>query len=167
MSEDALERLARCHERIEAELGRLEDLARHMGSRGVDSLAQASAKEVLHYFETSGARHHEDEDGDLFPLLRLRAAERGREEVAAGIDELEREHGTMHTQWRRLRDALEAIVAGRERALDEDVERFAWLYRRHMDREGVLVLPFAKEALTVDERSDLSRRMEARRRRPR
>lgn len=163
MTNDALETLARCHERIEVELGRLENLVRG----GADPATQAAAKEVVHYFDTSGERHHQDEDGDLFPLLRRRAAELGREEVAAAIDELEREHGTMHAQWHRLRGGLEAIVAGRESVLDEDVERFAWLYRRHMDREGAVVLPFAREALTAEERGELWARMEARRRRPR
>jgi hypothetical protein len=43
------------------------------------------------------------------------------------------------------------------------VTRFAWLYRRHMDREGAAVLPFAREALDAAERASLGERMAARR----
>jgi len=45
----------------------------------------------------------------------------------------------------------------------EDVLRFAWLYRRHMDREALLVLPFARETLAEGERAELGTRMAARR----
>jgi len=41
--------------------------------------------------------------------------------------------------------------------------RFAWLYRRHMDRETMLVLPFAREALAAGECAELGRRMAERR----
>jgi hemerythrin-like domain-containing protein len=101
----------------------------------------------------------------VFPLLRARAAALGRIEVAAAIDELEREHATVEAQWRRLRDALSAVATRRDGAgIDAgEAERFAWLYRRHMDREAQLVLPFAREALAAEERAELGARMAARR----
>jgi hemerythrin-like domain-containing protein len=168
MSGEALERLASCHERIEAQLRTLEKLAEHITARGPDAIAQTAANDVLRYFDTSGAQHHQDEDDDLFPLLRGRAAALGRSEVAAAIDELEREHATMESQWQRLRQKLEAIATARKAAFDADeVGRFAWLYRRHMERESLLVLPFAKDALTPEERVQLGKRMDARRARGR
>jgi hemerythrin-like domain-containing protein len=122
---------------------------------------------VLRYFDTSGALHHRDEDEDLFPLLRARAGGLGRAEIAAAIDELEREHATMDAQWGRLRARLASIAAAREARLDaEEVARFAWLYRRHMDRESGAVLPFATEVLTGPERAALGERMAARRKIP-
>lgn len=123
-----LEMLQACHGRIEERLQTLERLAEHAATRGPDANAQSAAKDVLRYFDTSGAQHHQDEDEDLFPLLRKRAAASGRNEVAAAVDELEREHA--------------------------------------MERESLLVLPFAKEALTPDERAQLGKRMAARRARP-
>ena len=68
--------------------------------------------EMLRDFDTSGRLHHEDEDADLLPLLRERAAERQRDEIAGIIDELEREHATMHSQWQRLSADLAAVAAG-------------------------------------------------------
>lgn len=156
---EPLETIAACHAPIEEQLQKLETLALEPARR-----MPAAARAVLRYFETAGAQHQRDEDEDLFPLLRARAAALGRVEVAAAIDEIEREHATLVSQWRRLREPLRAIAEGREGRIDaEDVARFAWLYRRHMDREGQLVLPFAREALGAAERAELAARMAARR----
>jgi hemerythrin-like domain-containing protein len=161
--DEPLEMLAACHERIEAQLATLERLGPHLEKQGCDPEAKAAAQAVLRYFDTSGKFHHEDEDHDLFPLLRARAALAGRPEVAAAIDELEREHETMEGQWTRLRARLVAVAAGEARLDPEDVARFAWLYRRHMDREATAVLPFARETLDPAQRALLGERMAARR----
>lgn len=158
MIKDPLRALQECHRRIEEQLTALEKLAERPAS------APGAAEAVLDYFDTSGLLHHQDEDEDLFPRLRRRAAAAGRIEVAAAIDELEREHATMDAQWRRLRPKLDAIAAMRDATLEPgEVARFAWLYRRHMDRESALVLPFANEALGEEERAELGARMAARR----
>ena len=161
--DEPLEMLAACHERIEAQLATLERMAPHLEKKGCDEDARSAARAVLRYFDTSGVMHHEDEDHDLFPLLRARAGKDGRAEIAAVIDGLEREHETMDAQWKRLRERLEAIVEGEARLDAEEVTRFAWLYRRHMDTEGAAVLPFARATLTVEQRAALGERMAARR----
>jgi hemerythrin-like domain-containing protein len=158
-----LEMLAACHERIETQLGTLERLGPHLEAKGCDAEARSAAQAVLHYFDSGGALHHQDEDGDLFPLLRARAAAQGRDEIAAAVEELEREHETMEAQWRRLRERLLAIARGEARLDAEEVMRFAWLYRRHLDRESAVLMPFAREALDAQERAALGSRMAARR----
>jgi hemerythrin-like domain-containing protein len=160
-----LEMLAACHERIEAQLCTLEQLGPHLESKGCDAEARSAAQAVLRYFDSSGALHHQDEDGDLFPLLRARAAALGRAAIAAAVEELEREHDTMDAQWRRLRQRLLAIAGGETRLDPEEVARFAWLYRRHMDRESAALIPFAREALDAEERAAFGTRMAARRNR--
>jgi iron-sulfur cluster repair protein YtfE (RIC family) len=157
--DEPLEMLAACHERIEAQLATLERLAPHVADKGWDAEAKAAGQAVLRYFDTSGRLHHQDEDHDLFPLLRAKAAAAGRVEIAAAIEELEREHATMDRQWANLREKL----TGTAKLDGEEVSRFAWLYRRHMDREGAAVLPFAREALQPAERAQLGGRMAARR----
>ena len=161
--DEPLEMLAACHERIEDTLVTLERLAGHLEQSGNDAEARAAAQAVLRYFDTSGALHHEDEDHDLFPLLRERAGEVGRDEICALIEELEREHHTMGTQWQRLRESLRGVTNGASGIDAQDVTPFAWLYRRHMERESAAVMPFAREALRNDEREALGRRMAARR----
>ena len=163
MTDDPLARLEWCHERIEVRLARLESLGAHLAARGPDGIAKSTARDVVRYFEGEGARHHADEDGDLFPLLRGRAGALGRIEIAAAIDELEREHGVMERQWQRLRQKLDAVASGGSPAFDEDeIARFAWIYRRHIERETQVVVPFAREALTPEDRAELAARMAAR-----
>jgi hemerythrin-like domain-containing protein len=161
--DEPLEMLAACHERIESQLAKLERLVIHVAEKGADTEARTAAQAVAQYFDTSGALHHEDEDRDLFPLLRVRAAREGRAAIAAAIDELEREHATMESQWRRLRERLETLAEGEPRLDAEEVARFAWLYRRHMDRERAAVLPFARETLDAGDLGALGERMAARR----
>jgi hemerythrin-like domain-containing protein len=163
--EKPLEMLQTCHARIERQLATLEKLAEQVAASGCDDLAQSRAKDVLDYFDTSAAQHHRDEDEDLFPLLRRRAGALGRSEIAALIGEMEREHSTMDAQWQRLREQLKAIARSRDSRLDaEEVARFAWLYRRHMDRETAAVLPFAREALSGEQQAAFAERMALRRR---
>lgn len=161
--EEPLAMLQAAHERIEVELASLERLTGRREGKSRNAEARSAAQGILEYFDASGALHHQDEEDDLFPLLRERAAARGRAEIAAVIEELEREHATMNAQWLRLRERLAQIAAG-EGSLDADeVARFAWVYRRHMEYESAAVLPFAKEALDRADRAALGERMAARR----
>lgn len=140
---------------MEAQLEVLEKLCRSAEP------AAAEARAVMRYFDTEGLQHHRDEDEDIFPLLRALAAEHGRADIASVINELEREHSIMGRQWTRLREQL---VGGGVDA--DDVMRFAWLCRRHMQYEAAALLPFAAEALSAEQRAALAGRMAARRRMP-
>ena len=161
--DEPLDMLEACHERIQAQLATLERLGPHLETHGCDAEARTAAQAVLRYFDTAGALHHQDEDQDLFPLLRLKAAAGGRQDVTQAIDELGEEHQSMDAQWKRLRERLLAIVDGTPRLDSENVARFVWLYRRHMDREATAVLPFARHVLDPAERGALGRKMAARR----
>lgn len=156
--DDCLDMLAECHQSIEAQLATLEELCRS------PARAPNEARTVIRYFDGEGLQHQRDEDEDLFPLLRALAAERGRADIAAVMDELEREHASMDRQWSRMREKLTAVADGRGGAVDADeVMRFAWLYRRHMQYEAAAILPFAQEALSAEQRGRLAARMAARR----
>lgn len=163
--DEPLEMLSACHERIEAQLRTLERLVPHLEEKGCDDAARRAAQAVFRYFDTAGRLHHEDEEVDLFPLLRDRAAERGRDEIGGTIDELEREHETMHGLWQRLGAALAAVAAGHGRLDRAETDRFARLYRGHIERETASVLRFAEGTLSEPERRTLGERMAARRRR--
>jgi hemerythrin-like domain-containing protein len=162
--DEPLELLEAAHGRIEMQLAMLERLVTHVAQHGCDLAARESARFIMRYFDTAGVQHHRDENEDLFPLLRRKAAELERPEVSAVINELERDHETMDLQWSRLRARLDALSRSADALLaPADVAGFAWLNRRHMEKEAALVLPFAKEALDAEERTALGRRMAARR----
>ena len=159
-----LEMLYACHGRIEDRIATLEKLVPYLARAGCDAAAQEAARSVLRYFDRAGAQHHEDEEQDLFPLLRRHAGERGRGDVLAALDELAREHRAMDGVYARIRERLLDIVEARSPRLDiEQVAHFAWLYRRHITREEALVFGFAAEALAPAERAELGARMAARR----
>jgi hemerythrin-like domain-containing protein len=162
--DEPVEMLEACHERIEAQLATLDRLPEYLERHGADAVARDAARAVMRYFDTAAVHHHEDEDRDLFPLLRAAAARARRHEIAAALYELEREHESMTGLYRRLRVQLESLAAGTVPALDgEDLARFARLYRRHMRTEAHLVLPFAREALDASQRAALGASMAARR----
>ena len=162
--DEPLELLEACHARIETQLAMLERLVAHVAQHGCDIEAREAARFIMRYFDTAGAQHHRDENEDLFPLLRRKAAELQRPEVSAVINELERDHETMDLQWSRLRAQLDALTRSADALLGAgDIAGFAWLNRRHMEKEAALVLPFAKEALDAQARAALGERMAARR----
>lgn len=163
--EQPLELLEACHGRIETQLTLLERLVARLAEREPDADSRDAARFLVRFFDTTGAQHNRDEEEDLFPRIRERAAELGRPEIAAVIDELERDHETMGLQWSRLRERLDALARGAHARLTaDDTTSFCWLYRRHMENEAAAILPFAKEALNDDERSAFGERMAARRR---
>ena len=118
---------------------------------------------VLRFLREDFGPHVNDEEEDLFPLLRRRAEPEDRIEEVLG--ELSQEHAA---------DKLdaEAIVAGlsdttgRKRftkAFRGLLHRFAANERRHLIVENAIVLPLARVRLTIDDLRNLGRRMAARR----
>lgn len=161
--DDPLAVLQATHQRIDTQLAALELLPAHLAERGADPTAREAARFALRFFATTAADHERDEEESLFPLLRERAGERF--EISAIVNEIETEHATLQAQWRRLQNLLEAIARGDEATLAAaDVAGFAWLYRRHLEKETAVVLPFARETLNAADRAALGERMAARRR---
>jgi hemerythrin-like domain-containing protein len=162
--DEPLEMLYACHGRIQDQIATLEKLVPHLARAGCDQAAQEAARAVMRYFDSAGAHHHQDEELDLFPLLRRYAGERGRAEVLAALENLAAEHRTMDEVWARIRARLAAVAEARSPRLDiEQVAHFAWLYRRHIMREEALAFGFAAEVLTPAERAGLGARMAHRR----
>ncbi len=159
-----LELLAACHDRIAAQLATLERLVSHVAARGCDAEARAAALGVMRYLDTAGARHHQDEEEDLFPVLRVHAAGQGATELLATLEELQRDHHIIDMAYAGLRVRLADIAEARAARLDAGkVAHFAWIYRRHIGRETESVLPFAELVLGARQRAALGASMAARR----
>jgi len=157
--DDPLAMLAACHDRILRQCSTLEKLAFHLQRSGLTPDARAAAADVHRYFSTAGMLHHQDEEQDLFPLLR------GDSTLASLIDELATEHRRMEVLWQQL----EPRLAKPETIIDDLdgfaalVSEFSQLYAGHVARENRELLPRAREWLPADVLSVIGARMAARR----
>lgn len=148
--------------------------AEHFRARAVCSalsrLAEAGkafrdeADRVIAYLDCDFPLHHEDEEADLFPLLRQRAA---ADDLGITLARLGSDH--------RKSEALAADIvtvlaqgtrnatlhlAGRTRDL---MRAFSASQRRHLALENGVVLAIARIRLTRADLTGMSRRMKARR----
>lgn len=152
-----------CHERVRRFAALIVRLEAHVAHVGADEEAQRSAASIRRYFNEAAPRHHEDEEVDLFPLLRERS---GAEEQPAldALERIEAEHLAMAEVWRRIDGALARISAGDPARLDPQViAQFASGYDQHIDIEENVVLPALRRRLSAADWSSVGRSMAERR----
>jgi len=156
--DDPLALLAACHGRILARCETLGRLVAELKGKGPNPEALAAAANVVAYFSTAGRHHHQDEEQDLFPLLR------GDPELAGVLDDLAKDHLALDALWLQL----EPWLANPERIRDLDqfarfVEEFCSRQFRHVEIENRVVLSRARELLPPEILSVIGSRMAARR----
>ncbi|AYH45019.1 hemerythrin domain-containing protein [Azoarcus sp. DN11] len=163
--ETPLEMLEACHERLQAQLATLARLAAWLPEHGPDRQAQQAATNVMRYFDVAAVKHHQDEEDDLFPVLRERVDEARRGELGTLIDWILADHQRLFAGWAQMRARLECIARGESADLTPAaVEEFAGAYRRHIAREEGELLPVARSVLGAQDIEVLSGTMTARRR---
>ena len=140
-----------CHDRVRRMASLLERLHEHMREMGADEAAQVTAASIRRYFDEAAPRHHEDEEVDLFPLLRRllpQKAPADEAEVTATLERLEREHVELGKLWQELRAVLVAIESGEAAPLAADlVQRFAAGYRQHCEIEDTVIASALRRCL--------------------
>jgi hemerythrin-like domain-containing protein len=145
--DDPVEMWLACHQRVQRFVTLLGRLERHVASAGADEEAISAATSIRRYFNEAAPRHHEDEEADLFPLLRARCVDSERPALEA-LERIEAEHLSMTHMWRELDATLGRIAAGEAAPLDPDlVARFASTYDRHIEVEEQVVLPALRRTL--------------------
>lgn len=156
-----------CHDRVRRMTGLLERLREHLARMGSDDAARVTATTIRRYFTEAAPRHHQDEEVDLFPLLRRRLPEKAPERttaVVAALDRLEADHVSLGRVWDRLRPVLEAIERGEAAALDaDDVRVFAEGYRRHCEIEDTTIAEALRLCMTGTDLDALGQAMAERR----
>lgn len=166
--DEPLELWLACHQRVQRMTRLLARLAPHLAQHGADAQARDAAASVRRYFDEAAPRHHDDEEIDLFPLLRERAAAGGDAATVARLGEalrtLQAEHESLGALWRELRAPLVQIEAGQAAVLDpEGVARFAEGYAAHIALEEGVIAPALRELLTTADRQAVGRAMAQRR----
>lgn len=153
-----------CHERVQRFAALLTRLAEHLRAHGPDDDAQVTASSIRRYFNEAAPRHHEDEEVDMFPRLRERLREDADKAVLAVLDQVENDHLVMAGLWKTLDGELDAISRGKAGALEQPlIDRFATMYRHHIDAEERVLLPALKRVLNKAEWLAVGRAMAERR----
>ena len=152
-----------CHGKIQAQCVTLRKLSSHLDSNGCDLQAQQAAQNILRYFDTSSQFHHQDEEENLFPTLRLCA---GAEKpgVDALLDRLLSDHAVMAAAWSELRDVLLLLAKGENEPLDDTLlDKFITSYTDHIAVEERDLLPLAARLLSPQQTAQIGKHMAERR----
>lgn len=162
--DDPIGLLRACHIRIQQRCALLDRIIEHLQKHGADDQARAACRQILHYFNTSGIHHHEDEEQDLFPAMLRVCSPQRRKKIHSVITKLNADHIVMTQAWRNLEPALEAIEAGAASTLDGDsVAAFQNAYLAHIEREEADAFDVAETLLEAAELERIGRSMAARR----
>ncbi|OIQ75575.1 hemerythrin HHE cation binding domain protein [mine drainage metagenome] len=157
-----LDLLSACHRRIVGFTEVLQKLPGHLAQYGADADARQAAERVLKYFDIAGQQHHDDEELNLFPILRAAALQEGNSEILSLLEDLLAQHVEMTRAWQELRPHLLALTRGGP-AASVPVQRFVALYRKHIPLEENFVLPYAERTLSASQIETLGREMARRR----
>ena len=152
-----------CHGKILAQCVTLRKLSSHLDSNGCDLQAQQAAQNILRYFDTSGQFHHQDEEENLFPTLRL-CADAEKPNVDALLDRLLSDHVVMAAAWSELRGVLLQLAKGENEPLDETLlAKFITSYTDHIAVEERDLLPLAARLLSPQQTAQIGKHMAERR----
>ncbi len=154
-----LEMLHACHGKILHQCDTLKKLNVHLGKYGCDTQVQQAAQGILRYFNTAGQFHHQDEEENLFPVLRASS-----QEANSLLQRLLSEHVVMLSAWDALRGTLEQLAEGITVALNvELMKNFIRSYTDHIAVEEAELLPLAARVLTVEQLKEIGINMATRR----
>lgn len=162
--------LVHCHERIEAQLNRLERAYETLRSGDRPSLPAVfvAIDGACAHFALAGVKHTADEEVSLFPRLREHGGNAGTEALAA-MAELESQHRTAE-QFHEELDRLVVSIPRDGSAEASDLDRFGQLvaelvtlYRPHITLENNFIFPVAARVLPASEIQALGMEMRERR----
>jgi hemerythrin-like domain-containing protein len=159
---DAVEHLLECHARIR----RYGAVARRLVDAPAtpEEIAGAAA-DVHRYFSIAYPLHGGDEEELLVPLLAGRAPTPAE---TSALEGLAAEHAALDARLARLLPRWAELAARPEAtparsALGEDTTAFLAGVEAHLALEERVVFPAARRLLSTEERTELVRRMQARR----
>lgn len=122
--------------------------------KNVSPRAAQSAVNAIHELY----RHHEREEGCLFPIIQKRA--KPHDNIDQILSHLKEEHATDESLASEMQENLEILAAGN---LPENPNMLGYMlrgffenYRRHISWENTVLLPLVRERLTEDDFATLA-----------
>ena len=156
---EPIEMLYACHGKVKRFCRQLTILPDYLAKNGCNQAVKNDVQQILNYFNQSAPLHHDDEEKDFFPLLVKYVPE-----AQKNIDELERQHVTLHDSWTKLSEQLQALLAGERENIDVAlINHFVSGYDKHIALEEPL-FELGKQHLSESELRQIGEIMSARRR---
>lgn len=156
---EPIEMLYACHSKVKRFCRQLTILPDYLAKNGCNQAVKNDVQQILNYFNQSAPLHHDDEEKDFFPLLVKYVPEAQKD-----IDELERQHVTLHGSWTKLSEQLQALLKDERENIDvELINHFVSGYDKHIALEEPL-FELGKQHLSESELREIGDIMSARRR---
>ena len=156
---EPIEMLYACHSKVKRFCRQLTILPDYLAKNGCNQAVKNDVQQILNYFNQSAPLHHDDEEKDFFPLLVKYVPEAQKD-----IDELERQHVTLHDSWTKLSEQLQALLKDERENIDvELINHFVSSYDKHIALEEPL-FELGKQHLSESELREIGEIMSARRR---
>ena len=156
---EPIEMLYACHSKVKRFCRQLTILPDYLAKNGCNQAVKNDVQQILNYFNQSAPLHHDDEEKDFFPLLVKYVPEAQKD-----IDELERQHVTLHNSWTKLSEQLQALLKDERENIDVTlINHFVSGYDKHIALEEPL-FELGKQHLSESELREIGNIMSARRR---
>lgn len=156
---EPIEMLYACHGKVKRFCRQLTILPDYLAKNGCNQAVKNDVQQILNYFNQSAPLHHDDEEKDFFPLLVKYVPEAQKD-----IDELERQHVTLHDSWTKLSEQLQALLKDERENIDVTlINHFVSGYDKHIALEEPL-FELGKQHLSESELRQIGEIMSARRR---
>jgi hemerythrin-like domain-containing protein len=121
---------------------------------------------LLAFFTEDLLLHHQDEEADLFRILRFICPP--QDHIEPVLEELDRDHAVESYLMRSIVVDLKRVLGGKKLEsaafFFDSLNLFARDQERHLAWENEVVLPLASKRLSSDDLEELGRNMAARRR---
>ena len=141
------------------------EIFRLVSSRDVDPVIEIGGS-LLAFFTEDLLLHHQDEEADLFRILRFICPP--QDHIEPVLEELDRDHAVESYLMRSIVVDLRRVLGGKKAEsaafFFDSLNLFARDHERHLAWENEVVLPLASKRLSSDYLEELGRNMAARRR---
>jgi hemerythrin-like domain-containing protein len=152
---DPLGALRACHEDMLAQCEALEELVSHLHEAGFDAEVRRGIARTVQFFTTTAVQHHQDEEGDFFPILNRQSLK-----LADVVHRLRKDHEQLRTLWEQLfLDFKRGPALIEDPAFPEHVQAFCGAYRDHIGREEKELFTIARHILSSRQLEEIGRAM--------
>jgi len=147
--DEPVQSFSHCHEGILAGLDAFQQLP---PVHDAAQRARRIAQQTVLLMDDAVLRHHAEEEDELFTAVERSAVPGAeRERVKSLVSKLTDDHRAIEALWKRMRDEVARIAAGKPAALRQDqVSLLLAAYRGHAQTEESEFLPLAQDILSRD-----------------